>query len=55
VFNAAAGRFTIFGGGVPYRGISGDDSSGASVYAPLPTNAFSVEPIGFRLILSAKE
>ena len=39
LFNAAAGRFTEFGGGTPYRGIVGQDSSGAPEYGGLPTNA----------------
>jgi hypothetical protein len=54
IFNAAAGRFTVFGGGVPYRGIVGDDASGAPQYGPLPTDALHVEPIGVRLILTLK-
>jgi outer membrane receptor protein involved in Fe transport len=54
IFNAGAGRFTIFGGGVPYRGIVGDDASGAPQYGPLPTDALHVEPIGVRLILTIK-
>jgi outer membrane receptor protein involved in Fe transport len=54
VFNAAAGRFTIFGGGVPYRGIVGQDGTGDPLYGPLPTNAEFVEPFGLRLILTAR-
>jgi hypothetical protein len=54
IFNAGAGRFTVFGGGVPYRGIIGDDAAGAPVYGPLPTDALHVEPLGIRLILTAR-
>lgn len=55
VFNGAAGSFTEFGGGVPYRGLIGSNSSSAPLYGPLPTNALYIEPMSFRLILSAKE
>jgi outer membrane receptor protein involved in Fe transport len=44
LFNAASGRFTVFGGGVPYHGVSG----------PLATNAYYVEPFGIRAILTVK-
>ncbi len=54
IFNAGAGQFTVFGGGVPYRGIIGQDDSGAPEYGPLPTNALHVEPLGIRLILTAR-
>ena len=54
IFNAGAGRFTVFGGGVPYRGIIGQDNEGAPEYGPLPTNAEHVEPLGIRLILTAR-
>jgi outer membrane receptor protein involved in Fe transport len=54
LFNAAAGRFTEFGGGTPYRGIVGQDSSGAPEYGGLPTNALSIEPAGVRLILTLR-
>jgi outer membrane receptor protein involved in Fe transport len=54
LFNAAAGRYTIFGGGIPYRGIVGQDAGGAPQYGPLPTDALHVEPVGVRLILTAR-
>jgi hypothetical protein len=54
LFNADAGRFTQFGAGVPYRGIVGQDPSGGPIYGGLPTDALSVEPAGFRLILTVK-
>jgi len=54
IFNAGAGQFTIFGGGVPYRGLTGQDESGAPLYGPLPTDALHVEPVGIRLILTAR-
>jgi outer membrane receptor protein involved in Fe transport len=49
LFNAASGRFTVFGGGVPYRSVVGTDQ-----YGPLPTNAYYVEPFGIRAILTVK-
>jgi len=55
VFNDAAGRFTLFGGGIPYRGIVGQDpATGGAQYGPLPTDALYVEPFGVRVILMVK-
>jgi outer membrane receptor protein involved in Fe transport len=54
IFNAGAGRFTLFGGGIPYRGVTGQDASGAPIYGPLPTDALHVEPVGVRLILTER-
>jgi outer membrane receptor protein involved in Fe transport len=54
LFNAGAGRFTLYGAGVPYRGVTGQDASGGPVYGPLPTDALHVEPLGVRLILTAR-
>jgi outer membrane receptor protein involved in Fe transport len=54
LFNAGAGRYTVFGGGVPYRGVIGQDASGAPEYGPLPTDALHVEPVGVRLIFTAR-
>jgi outer membrane receptor protein involved in Fe transport len=55
LFNAAAGRFTQFGAGTPYRGIVGQDASGANEFGPLPTDALHIEPAGFRAILTFRE
>lgn len=44
VTNAASGKFTLLGRGVPYNGVG----------APLPTNLYVVEPAGVRVILTAK-
>ena len=55
LFNAAAGRFTVFGAGTPYRGIVGQDASGAPEYGPLPTDALHIEPAGFRAILTFRQ
>jgi outer membrane cobalamin receptor len=55
LFNGAAGRFTVFGGGTPYRGITGQDASGAAAFGPLPTDAEFIEPAGVRLILTYKQ
>ncbi|MBV9104025.1 MAG: TonB-dependent receptor [Candidatus Eremiobacteraeota bacterium] len=53
--NAVAGPFTLFGGGVPYRGIVAETPAGAPVYGPLPTNALFVEPFALRLIATARQ
>jgi outer membrane cobalamin receptor len=55
LFNAEAGRYTVFGAGVPYRGVVGQDASLNPVYGELPTDALHVEPAGFRLILTVKD
>ncbi len=44
LFNAAAGRFTFFGAGVPYNGLAG----------PIPTDAYYVEPFGLRAIVTIR-
>jgi outer membrane receptor protein involved in Fe transport len=54
LFDAAAGRFTQFGAGTPYRGLAGQDESGAAQYGALPTNALYIEPAGVRLILTLR-
>jgi outer membrane receptor protein involved in Fe transport len=54
LFSAASGRFTVFGAGVPYRGIVDEDASGAPVYGPLPTDALHIEPIGIRAVLTVR-
>jgi outer membrane cobalamin receptor len=48
LFSAAAGRFTAFGGGVPYLG------NAPSGLAPIPTDALSLEPAAFNLSLTAR-
>jgi len=55
LFNGAAGRFTNFGAGTPYRGITGQDASGGEVFGPLPTDEEFIEPLGVRLILTIKQ
>ncbi len=55
LFNAAAGPFTVFGAGVPYRGVVGQDASLNPIYGPLPTDARHVEPGGVRLILTVRD
>jgi len=54
MLNAAAGRFTVFGAGVPYRGVTGQDDAGNPIYGDLPTDAQYIEPFGARLILTVK-
>jgi outer membrane cobalamin receptor len=55
LFNAAAGRFTVFGGGVPYRGVVGQDANANPIFGPLPTDALHIEPAALRLILTFKQ
>lgn len=45
LFSDAAGRYTVFGGGVPYLGFGG---------APLATNENNIEPFGLRFIVTLK-
>jgi outer membrane receptor protein involved in Fe transport len=54
LLNAAAGRFTVFGAGVPYRGIVGQDAAGGPLSGALPTDALHLEPLGMRLILTLR-
>ena len=54
IFNAAAGAFTLFGAGVPYRGVVGQSAAGSPIYGNLPTDAQFVEPAAVRLILTLK-
>ncbi len=54
LLNAVAGRFTQFGAGVPYRGVTGADASGGPVYGDLPTDALYIEPAGFRVIFTVR-
>jgi outer membrane receptor protein involved in Fe transport len=55
LFNGGAGRYTIFGAGEPYRGIVGQDASGAPEYGPLPTDALHIEPAAVRAIFTFKQ
>ncbi|MCL5258807.1 MAG: TonB-dependent receptor [Firmicutes bacterium] len=52
--NAVAGKFTLPGLGAPYRGVVGVGGSGAPLYGSLPTDAFFVEPLGLRLIVTVR-
>jgi outer membrane cobalamin receptor len=45
LFSDGAGRYTQFGGGVPYLGVGG---------ISLPTDRYNVEPFGLRFILTLK-
>ncbi len=45
IFNDGAGRYTIFGAGVPYLGIDN---------APIPSDRYGVEPFGLRMILTIR-
>jgi outer membrane cobalamin receptor len=44
IFNDGAGRYTIFGGGVPYNGVGG----------PLFTDRYAVMPAGVRIVLTVR-
>jgi len=55
LFSSAAGKFTVFGGGVPYRGVVGQAANLNPIYGPLPTDALHVEPVGVRLILTLRQ
>jgi hypothetical protein len=52
--NAVSGPFTQFGGGAPYRGVVGLDSSGGAQYGDLPTDALYIEPAAVRLIMTLR-
>ena len=54
LFNAAAGRYTVFGAGIPYRGIVGQNAAGDAIFGPLPTDANHIEPLGVRLVLTVR-
>jgi outer membrane receptor protein involved in Fe transport len=54
LFNAAAGPFTIFSAGEPYRGVVGQTAALGPIYGPLPTDALHIEPAAVRLILTYK-
>ncbi len=45
LFSDGAGRYTVFGGGVPYLGFGG---------VPIPTDRYNIEPVGVRFILTLK-
>ena len=51
--NAIAGRYSLIGAGVPYRGIVGTNG-GNPVYGPLPTNRYFADPFGLRLIVTIR-
>jgi outer membrane receptor protein involved in Fe transport len=55
LFNGAAGRYTIFGGGIPYRGVAAQDAAGDAVFGPLATNAEFIEPAAVRVILTLRQ
>lgn len=56
VFNGAAGRYTLFGGGVPYRGLTNVDPTNplSGTLTQLPTDQYSVEPFGVRFIITER-
>ncbi len=54
LFSDAAGRYTVFGGGVPYRGVVSEDPQGNPVFGPLPTDRLVVEPFGLKVVLTVR-
>ncbi|MDP9025776.1 MAG: TonB-dependent receptor [Candidatus Eremiobacteraeota bacterium] len=54
LFNDGAGRYTIFGGGVPYRGVVSQDAQGNPVYGPLPTNRYVTEPFSVKILVTVR-
>jgi len=54
LLNNATSRYTVFGGGVPYRGVVGLDPANGPLYGPLPTDRYGVEPLGARLIFTIR-
>jgi outer membrane receptor protein involved in Fe transport len=55
LFNAVSGGFTIFGAGVPYRGVVGQDANLNPIFGPLPTDALHIEPASVRLVLTLRQ
>ena len=54
LFNDGAGRYTIFGGGVPYRGVVASDPQGNSIYGPLPTDRYAAPPFALKLSVTVR-
>ncbi|MBV9272169.1 MAG: TonB-dependent receptor, partial [Candidatus Eremiobacteraeota bacterium] len=52
--NAVAGRFTLPGLGVPYRGLV-TEPDGSTGFGDLPTDALFLQPAGVRLILTVRK
>jgi outer membrane receptor protein involved in Fe transport len=55
LFSDAAGRFTLFGGGVPYRGLVEGPTPGSTAFGNIPTDQLSIEPAGIRVIFTVKQ
>lgn len=53
VFNSAAGRYTVFGGGQPYQGLV-STPEGTTVPGALPTNRYALDPASIRLVLTVR-
>jgi outer membrane receptor protein involved in Fe transport len=51
IFNAGSGRYTVYGGGIPYRGIVGP---GPSDYGPIPTDKLVTNPFGLKLVVTVR-
>lgn len=51
IFSGGSGRYTGFGGGVPYRGVLGVNPT---VYGPIATDRYVTEPFGVKLVMTMK-
>ncbi len=51
LFNAGSGRYTIYGGGIPYRGVVGPSPTD---YGPIPTDKLVTNPFGVKFVLTFK-
>lgn len=54
LFNDGAGRYTILGGGVPYRGVVANDAQGNAIYGPLPTNRYAAQPFALKVLVTLR-
>ncbi len=54
IFNAVSGPFTLYGAGVPYRGLYAGPG-GSSYLANLPTDQLNISPASVRLIFTLHE
>lgn len=51
IFSGGSGRYTVYGGGVPYRGIVGP---GPNDYGPIPTDRLVTNPFNMKLVITVK-
>lgn len=51
LFNAGSGRYTLYGAGIPYRGIVGP---GPNDFGNIPTDKFVTEPFGLKVVITLR-